>query len=1302
IQGRLNKITEIQDLLPNQHRYLLNRTIRSEAGTDEALKRLDEFYAAEHQIVPALKNKIKALPLLSQRATAKDWTTWLEVVVIIRDTLSAANLEHEDYNLTTYILYKVDDVYQQQIDGDHKIKLAQLEGFLERGATRKMAINGRLDDNPLMTTERQRTIIKRHPNSVLVTANQRACFFQDGDHATDHCSLPSSAKRQFLFTNRLCFSCGESGHNSRVCTKELRCDKCRRRHATQLCYQDVGTNVTAATVTAQSTTSTDVPTRNATPMIQPNLLIPTGRSLHKTLVTEIDGIRIRVVFDDGAGASFISDRVASALNLTKSSTEPIWMDTLSKSGPTTTGHQVVYIEMPTWRGTNERLEFRINDKLEQLHFQCIAVDIQNDLHKQGIEFQDEQRSVDMLVGLDNINRLQLSDEKRINDEVIAKRTTIGWVIFGVQHRTNVLVGCDHTSSVESALDLDIEHEDKEAMDKFLDSYCNSDALEYGNQRYAAKLPFISNTIVKSNFESAKRQIRGMVKHMTTERRLGYQELIDDLITNEIVEQVEMNPDEGYHMPHFVVVRNDKNTTKMRMVFNASNGEQPLNKAIFKGVLGIEWDQEDQMHVTIPSFNHEEDITKRALLKYHASIYDPFGFVLATTLKLKLLIHESWTLGYNWDDPLSTNLQKKARKIIGEIQRLESFKFPRRIFDRTMDSYDLMVFVDASQHAIGIACYLSDGQSLRLIYGKSKLIKPRKIVSAELMAISLGANIAKTLSDLIDARRVVLFSDSMDNVRRLEDDINKYPYPVAVHLFNIKSKVLDIRHVSGDVNPADAFTRGVAVEELMKLHRINLNEIITDQLVVVGAGVVNNNAPIKYDLSKIDLDKEQNYDQWIELMQQQDDDWKRRIDENMNELIILIKINQQEYMNDNFDKHVPVFYDDQGMARCMTRLENADLSYDEKYPIALPTCGFTYALMEHAHEIDEHGSVNYSLANFRMKYFTPRARQQFMKIKNRCVKCRQLRTKPLQVFFGDPPSERLNRSHPFEHIGVDVFELKTSPKIAGVIFTCCVTRAVHFEVLERSTAEGVCDAFLVFAALRRTPTTIYSDNGTNLKRLGLMMNEAFIALKQKFQWKFNTPAAPFRGGFYESLIKSMKKGFYSIVWQKEIQPQMVRLILYRIQAMMNARPLVHDDSTIVTPNHLMYGTNIGGALAPPRRGVNPSSLLKYWRTTQRLVDGAWRTYRDVYLKGLRNYHRNSREYQRVKVGDDVLVVDDHLPVTLWETGKIIEEIPDRNGVVRTYKVNVRGRTLARPAQRLAPLEGVSKRGEECDEQLLTRD
>nr|XP_027198380.1 uncharacterized protein LOC113792664 [Dermatophagoides pteronyssinus] len=297
----------------------------------------------------------------------------------------------------------------------------------------------------------------------------------------------------------------------------------------------------------------------------------------------------------------------------------------------------------------------------------------------------------------------------------------------------------------------------------------------------------------------------------------------------------------------------------------------------------------------------------------------------------------------------------------------------------------------------------------------------------------------------------------------------------------------------------------------------------------------------------------------------------------------------------------------------------------------------------------------------------------------------MNTKPLKVFMGNPPVERLARSDPFENIGVDAFELKTTPKTTGLIFTCCVTRAVHFEVLEKITSEGICDAFMIFAALHRTPTIVYSDQGTNLKRFGKMLNEAFKLLKTEFQWRFNTPAAPFRGGFYEALIKSMKRGFRSIVWQKEPKASDMRLVLYRIQSMMNSRPLMQTESHILTPNHLIYGNNKRSPMIPPRRGMADCSLVKYWRRTERMINSAWKTYRDVYLKELRLYHQNNKHYEYVNVGDQVLLVDENTPIGSWRAGRVIERISNKDGVYRTYKIQVDGRVIERPAQKIALLE-----------------
>ncbi|OTF84173.1 hypothetical protein BLA29_009361, partial [Euroglyphus maynei] len=67
------------------------------------------------------------------------------------------------------------------------------------------------------------------------------------------------------------------------------------------------------------------------------------------------------------------------------------------------------------------------------------------------------------------------------------------------------------------------------------------------------------------------------------------------------------------------------------------------------VLGMEWTKNDDLRVSIPDWDENLAVTKRQLVSYMASIYDPCGLVLASTLRLKLAIHDVWTEGLDWDD-----------------------------------------------------------------------------------------------------------------------------------------------------------------------------------------------------------------------------------------------------------------------------------------------------------------------------------------------------------------------------------------------------------------------------------------------------------------------------------------------------------------------------------------------------------------------------------------------------------------------------------------------------------------------------
>ncbi|OTF81166.1 hypothetical protein BLA29_015415, partial [Euroglyphus maynei] len=81
---------------------------------------------------------------------------------------------------------------------------------------------------------------------------------------------------------------------------------------------------------------------------------------------------------------------------------------------------------------------------------------------------------------------------------------------------------------------------------------------------------------------------------------------------------------------------------------------------------------DELQVSIPDFETDKAITKRRLVSYLASVYDPCGLVLATTLQLKLAIHDVWADGLDWDDPIPDKTNRKVMKIIKDIEQLKTW------------------------------------------------------------------------------------------------------------------------------------------------------------------------------------------------------------------------------------------------------------------------------------------------------------------------------------------------------------------------------------------------------------------------------------------------------------------------------------------------------------------------------------------------------------------------------------------------------------------------------------------------------
>ena len=93
----------------------------------------------------------------------------------------------------------------------------------------------------------------------------------------------------------------------------------------------------------------------------------------------------------------------------------------------------------------------------------------------------------------------------------------------------------------------------------------------------------------------------------------------------------------------------------------------------------------------------------------------------------------------------------------------------------------------------------------------------------------------------------------------------------------------------------------------------------------------------------------------------------------------------------------------------------------------------------------------------------------------------------------------------------------------------MSRAVHLDIVPDLTAETFLLSFRRFAARRGVPLEVKSDNGKTFKSAAKSLQALFDLPtvrehfeQQRIKWTFNLEKAPWWGGFFERLIKTVEE------------------------------------------------------------------------------------------------------------------------------------------------------------------------------------
>jgi len=147
-------------------------------------------------------------------------------------------------------------------------------------------------------------------------------------------------------------------------------------------------------------------------------------------------------------------------------------------------------------------------------------------------------------------------------------------------------------------------------------------------------------------------------------------------------------------------------------------------------------------------------------------------------------------------------------------------------------------------------------------------------------------------------------------------------------------------------------------------------------------------------------------------------------------------------------------------RCKGRLENAELAYSTRHPALLPKHHhMTVLIIRESHERVMHNGVKETLAETRSKYWIIHGRQSIRQVLLKCVNCRRYEGPPQPMPQPPPlPQFRLREEPAFTYVGLDFAgplyvktqDLVIEKKVWICLFTCCVVRAVHLDIVPNMT------------------------------------------------------------------------------------------------------------------------------------------------------------------------------------------------------------------------------------------------------------
>uniref|UniRef100_A0A5S6QN70 DUF5641 domain-containing protein n=1 Tax=Trichuris muris TaxID=70415 RepID=A0A5S6QN70_TRIMR len=199
------------------------------------------------------------------------------------------------------------------------------------------------------------------------------------------------------------------------------------------------------------------------------------------------------------------------------------------------------------------------------------------------------------------------------------------------------------------------------------------------------------------------------------------------------------------------------------------------------------------------------------------------------------------------------------------------------------------------------------------------------------------------------------------------------------------------------------------------------------------------------------------------------------------------------------------------------------------------------------------------------------------------------------------------------------------------------------------------------------------------------------------WRFITERAPWTGGYWERLVRSVKSALRKVLGHALLTEIEMGTVLAEVEAKVNARPLTFvsedpKDLNALTPFHFLIGREYL-EFPDQRRSQSETyahqqtniELQSRWKYQQRLVNHFWKRWRTEYVITLSVRKKWCGVKPSPMVGDIVLVAEENVPRIRWAMARILQVLPGSDNLIRTVRLRTAKGDITRPVAKVHLLE-----------------